>query len=278
MRKIISTVLIAILMGSLSANAVLIFSDGFSVAGGAGAINDGIGVTRQTTGSTTSTYTHGGAGNVSIVDDFGNGGTAKMAGTYNNSTSSQLFLDSSFGSELSGTDWNFNFTAYSPITSGSFNDGWFGFGLGTSTYPSGAPSGEFGMLTRPTGEVTIFQNGGGSIFSAGTVTWNSFSSVIRYHMLVDEINNQLTVGYDAFDPSNLAYLGSEIIVTTPTTLDAGDRILNWAINADDASNATISTYIEDVKIEIEVIPEPATFGLFALMGGGLLFIRRNFKK
>jgi hypothetical protein len=30
-------------------------------------------------------------------------------------------------------------------------------------------------------------------------------------------------------------------------------------------------------VTIEVIPEPATFGLVALFGGGILFVRRNFK-
>jgi hypothetical protein len=37
------------------------------------------------------------------------------------------------------------------------------------------------------------------------------------------------------------------------------------------------SYMELDTVTIEVIPEPATFGLVALFGGGILFVRRNFK-
>jgi hypothetical protein len=37
------------------------------------------------------------------------------------------------------------------------------------------------------------------------------------------------------------------------------------------------SYMQLDTVTIEVIPEPATFGLVALFGGGILFVRRNFK-
>lgn len=273
MKKTIGAILIATLMGSLSANATLVFSDDFSVAGGVGAINDGIGTTRQTSGTTTSTYTYGGLGTASIVNDFANGGTAQILGTYGDGDGATLTLDTNFGPQLSGTDWDLSFTAYSPVVGGTLNNGWFGFGVGTSSFPGGAPFGEFGIIIRPTGDVAIFQNGG--FLVANVAAYNPFSSIIRYHLLIDEINNDVTLGYDAFD-TGLNYLDSEILGIIPATFVAGDRTLNWAVNADDAVNAQISTYIEDVTIN--AIPEPTTFGLFAALGGGMLFIRRRFRR
>jgi hypothetical protein len=267
------------LLVACAAQADNVFFDDYSVTGGVNSdINAEIGTTRQLAG-TTSTYTYRNdsvtGDTASIVDDFSNGGTLRVAATYGSGTGTKIGLDSDFGAQLAGTTWTNNFWAYTPVVAGTLNGGWFGFGVSSSGTSADAPFGEFGIIIRPTGGVTLFGDGG-SFTGADAANYNSFSSIINYRMVVDEAAQTATVSYDAYDTS-LNHLGSQTLATLSglTFSNPDTRTLNYRIWADDAADATINGYLESNSID--TIPEPGTLGMLVLLGGGIMCFRRFFR-
>jgi hypothetical protein len=85
-----------------------------------------------------------------------------------------------------------------------------------------------------------------------------------------------TVSYDLSGP------GAAGLGTTSWTAAAGVDLSASVGTVQAIQMKTSSTFtswmdLDSVTIETTAIPEPATFGLVALFGGGILFVRRNFK-
>ncbi len=59
-------------------------------------------------------------------------------------------------------------------------------------------------------------------------------------------------------------------------LTGNNYIADGWITALNAGDSIVSSYIDDSYTSFTVIPEPATLSLVALLGGGMLWIRKRF--
>lgn len=167
----IHIILFVMILGVMRhAGAQIVFSDDFelqSTNANNQNINLDIGVSRQTTG-TTSTYTGSGANgvfNVSSNDDgITNNGSgsptsnqfARMRANEQNVGPVNLFLDlgTNFASSLAGTPYTISFDLLYRKRDTSTTDQWVGFAFGDTVPSSSSPNSsetDFGVLLRPDG-------------------------------------------------------------------------------------------------------------------------------
>ena len=268
MKKIIGAALVATLMGSLSANATVILSDDFTVTGGANSDVNTEWDSRQD-GTSLSPYSTDG-GSAEIVNDFANGGTAKVSGTLNDVEHIGL-IQNNWISGLDGEEWEASFFATVQVDA-NFTGGWFGFGVSSTTQPASAPFGEFGLIHRAGGNISIFADTG--YIDSFDTTWDPFSSLILYKIVADEGAGTMALSYDAYD-FGLTHLGHVDVLEGAVLFNDADRGFDFRLHADNAVNSDAAFLVDNLVVQ--TIPEPATFGLLALMGGSMLFARRNFR-
>ena len=121
-----------------------------------------------------------------------------------------------------------------------------------------------GQLTMATGS---FMTGGGlNLGSGGDNRGSVFMTGGLIHVGAVALGDgaRVDMGGDALFFVNGDFTGAGLIDSTIFAIGAGESVVETYNSADG-------------RTEWSVIPEPATFGLFALMGGALLFARRNFR-
>ena len=265
-----SAILMASLMGSLSANAAVILEDHFTVTGGANADINAEWNTRQT-GTSLSPYTPVGVGTASVVNDFGNGGTAKVEGTLNDGDFIGL-VQNNWIAGLNGNEWEMSFFSTTTVDA-NFTGGWFGFGVSTDVHPNNSVFGKFGMLHRADNSIAVFIDG--AYVDSYATGFNPVTSILHYKISVDEVANTMDFSFDAYD-ATLAHLGSATVLTDQAIDFSGEgsnRGFDFRIHADTAAAAAGSFLVDDLVVE--TIPEPATFGLVAAFGGAMVFLRKK---
>ena len=272
MKKIIGAALVATLVGSLSANATVILSDDFSVTGGTAPTINTEWDTRQS-GTSLSPWTAIDGGASDIYDPLSNGGTARVSGTLNGASSIGL-VQNNWMTGMSGEKWSMSFLATS-FVGVEYTSGWFGFGLTTDSFTGNTVGGKFGAIHRSSGDMTLFANGAAITIGTFPTAYNPYSNIIKYTMVGDEAASTLTLSYDAYDKVTLGFLGHVDVLSGVMGFDGNNRGLDFRLSADTTTgDAPVAFLIDDVLIE--TIPEPATLGLVAMVGGALLFIRKKF--
>jgi hypothetical protein len=266
-------------------NAQVIFQDTFeSIAGGNNQdINldiTGVGATRQTGGSTTSTYTMTGAnvlGQLSTNDDnvTNNGSTTGngMGRIRNNeqnvggtATNGFLSLDTNFGTQLAGNKYTVSYDLYYNDRTTSTGDQWISF-VATDTSPGGSPvagASDFGMLARPDGPSNA-NSGKASFYDEGvqdqafTDTADYSASYKTFLFTFDEVAGTVSLDVD----------GSSIASALLIDFDTTDRYFAFGshlgLDADANAGAEFADSFID-NLTITVVPEPSAYALI----GGLL--------
>jgi len=266
--KKLTAVAIAALLGSLAANATVVFNDTFD-SGPSGLtfadINLNLPV-RQAAGTTSSSYTQGGTANAAAslyFDVYG----------YENITSAvggdhvTLDLDTDFGSSLAGNQWSLSYLELNVDQAQVGNwGGWAGVFVGNAR----GFGTEFGAIFRPDGAYSIFV--GGSEVGTGAAG-DLIGEGTTYNMDIDfdEVAGTVSLSQQISDLSSPAFdLG-----TYALSFAGSSRYVQYRTHFDGGSSGLLETLQDDILIE--VVPEPATLGLFALIGGGMLWIRKRMK-
>jgi len=260
MKKLTAVAMVA-LLGSLSASATVIFNDTFTGTSSTllSDLNVNNLVARQAGGTTASTYTIGGTANSSgsLYGDLYSYQVMTSAAGGDHVT---MDLDTDFGSSLAGNQWSLDYMELSQSDGDAGNwGGWAGLFIG-STRGFGT---ELGVLFRPDGNWSVF-NGFTEIGTGNAGDLAGEDAIYFVNATFDEVANTVSLSQDAFDMG-----------TYPMTFAGGSRFVQFRSHFD-GGNGT-STIIEALQddIQIEVIPEPATLGLFALIGGGMIWIRKR---
>jgi len=131
MKKLIAVAMVA-LLGSLTANAIVIFDDTFTNAGDPSPINDlSLNITnRQALGTTMSTYSNGGT--VGYMEGNSDSQVLMRMNEPTNGTYNTMDLDADFGSSLAGEVWTISYDGiFTNNGTGSFQ-GWVGLHIGTA--------------------------------------------------------------------------------------------------------------------------------------------------
>ena len=262
MKKLTAVAMVA-LLGSLAANATVVFNDTFK-SGPSGFAFADINYNlagRQAAGATSSTYTGGGLGNTSVslyYDVFGYSAIdTPVDGNY-----VTLDLDTDFGSSLAGNEWSLS---NNELQLSGIWGGWSATFVGSAR---GFGS-EIGVFFRPNGEWFVMNDGGLAAAGAGTI-----GEGITYTTVIDVIEGaggaaSFTVSQQIADLT----LPAVDLGTYATTFAGSSRYVQYRTHFDGGASTLVQTALENVNIE--VIPEPATLGLFALIGGGMLWIRKR---
>jgi len=260
---VVAMVAMVALLGSLAANATVVFNDTFAGTSGAaeGDINGDLAI-RQALGTTSSSYTLGGTANGALSLYY-------YLYSYQTLTSPvggdhvTMDLDTDFGSSLAGNQWSLSYRELQAQTTAEWG-GWSAVHVGnTRGLSAGA---EFGAFFRPNGEWFITTEGGLIAAGAGTLLGATTYDV---EINFDEVANTVSVSQQIHDDSLPAFdLG-----TYALNFAGGSRYVQYRTHVDGGTAALLQTLQDD--IQIEVVPEPATLGLFALIGGGMLWIRKR---
>jgi len=250
--KRITAIAIVALLGSLSANAQIVFHDTFDGGDGPWGDLDINLAARQAGGTTGSTYTpSGGAGvpgeavvdNDSLLMRIHNTGGAASAGF------GLVNLDASFGWSLAGQEWVLSFSSLRDGT--GLGAGWSGFSVDAS-YPVGAPFADgFGFILSDLGGWTAFN--GTTAVGSGTLAYGAANHWYDIIATFDEVAG--TVSLDFIDD-----LGTKTnLGTFPTSFGmASKRYVGFRNNADPISAGTYADMVvEDLQIEvISIVPPP----------------------
>jgi len=260
MKKLTAIAMVA-LLGSLAANATVVFNDTFT--GTSGVLLSDLSVNnlvaRQAGGTTSSTYTIGGTANSSgaLYGDLYSYQVMTSAAGGDHVT---MDLDTDFGSSLAGNQWSISYIELSQSDGGPGNwGGWAGLFIG-STRGFGT---ELGVLFRPDGAWSVF-NGFTELHAGAAGELVGEDAISSVNVAFDEVANTVSVSQGTFDMGTypMAFAGGSRFVQFRTHWDGGN-----------GTSTTLDTLQDDVTIT--VIPEPATLGLFALVGGGMLWIRKR---
>ncbi len=256
----------AVVAMAAGSQAAVIFSDDFTGgSGGWGDLNLNL-AARQAGGSVGSTYTApaGGPPGSIVAAVHGFDDSIFMRQTVAGSQS--FSLDQDFGAALSGQEWNLSFTSMRTGDPTVAWSGWNGFSVGSDS-PAGAPfANGFGFIIGAHGNWSVFN--GGAAVGSGNV-----GGAIAHDVYDIEATMNEGTGLVAIDFSNGA-LGTVNLGSFSTSFAGGGRYVDFRNHVDDMTGATYYDMLTD-NIVIETIPEPATLGLFALIGGGMLWIRKR---
>jgi len=240
-------------LGVVQAKAEVIYSDNF---GGTG--------TNSLNGTTPDITTGGetwAAGNT--FDSFNADGTLNVAGGSNNANDNNATL--AFTPEVGKV---YTFSADIAMTS----TGWLGLGFvggdsGANDFATktGAAPGQFWMLTRTADVMQAWKGPGATtaltLSSPPTISSGVTTSYVMTLDASDSDNVLLSI--------NIAGGALELDEYNAGTL-AGLGIAGVGFSADKGNaGGTIESF------ELSVVPEPATLGLVATFGGGILFLRRR---
>ncbi len=264
--KKLTAVAIAALLGSLSANAAIVVYDGFDAGvldPEPGDINNNIHLRQGGYGpmETWSSYSPGGFGSTSILDAGPYGilmYAALAASPSANYTTAHMNTD--FGSALAGNEWSIG---YNELTQGQDTgggwQGWAGLFIG-DTIGYGA---DFGLLLRPDGAFSVL-NGTTAVASGGVGSLAGQDAVYSTSVTFNEALNTVSVSQNGVEFANV-----------PLTLTGTSRYVQFRTHFDGSTGGTAQIGVFRDDLLIETIPEPATLSLFALIGGGMLWIRKR---
>ncbi len=154
------------------------------------------------------------------------------------------------------------------VTGNGIGAGWCGFSVGVDTPPGTPFATGFGFIMGDTGGWTAF-NGGANV---GSGSMGSIGVAHTWYDLAATFNESAgTVSMDYTDVAN----GTINLGTFSTSFGAGaTRYVGFRNHRDGIAANTYSDMLVD-DLQIEVVPEPATLGLFALVGGGMLWFRKR---
>ena len=124
--------------------------------------------------------------------------------------------------------------------------------------------------------------------SASAVTLTDGSGIVNAQWTFSDSNITVTPEVNAGSGGDQRYFVFQSVDTALTTLEAFKvplmrqggsyaNILSGIIRRDGANPGVQGARNPDYIATLHAIPEPATLGLIAVMGGGLLFIRRRIK-
>lgn len=272
MKKTISAIAVVSVLASLSANATVIFSDTFDAETSVwDNLNTELTV-RQAAGTTSSSYTLSRSNARTLIGSAAGTGTMPkpllMRANFGTATNGWVAadLDTDFGSELAGGKWTFSYDGR--VAGTAANDGWSGFAIGN---PADTPNGSgtaFGMNIR--------QSGGIAVWSYGSVVGNpnlSTPATADYTLDVDVDEIAGTIHATFTDVNGASDLGTYNIAFADSS-----RFFEFKnFTATGAADDKFVDFRVD-NVTIETIPEPATLGLFALLGGGILWCRKRFSR
>jgi len=246
--KRITAIAIIALLGSLAANAQIVFHDTFDGGGGAWGDLDINLAARQAGGTTGSTYTPtGGAGvpgesvidNDSLLMRIHNTGGAASAGF------GRVDLATNFGWYLAGQEW---VLSYSSLRDGTgLGSGWSCFSVG-SDYPTGSPfPNGFGFILLDSGGWTAFN--GGVAVGSGSLAGITGGVTHKWYDLTATFDETAgTVSVDYTDVAN----GTINLGSFSTSFGAAStRYVGFRNNADPISAGTwVDMVVEDLQIEV----------------------------
>ena len=274
--KKLTAIAVAALLGSLSANATVIFQDTFdgATAPGWGNLGENL-AARQAGGTTGSAYTIAGVGPLASALV---GSTAVLgenlvmrvqAGATATAGYTLVDMATDFGPSLVGQEWTMSFSQL--ITGNGIGAGWCGFSVGVNNPPGTPFANGFGFILADTGGWTAFN--GGAAVGSGSLGGISGGVAHKWYDLAATFNETAsTVSLDYTDVAN----GTINLGTFSTSFGAaGERFAGFRNHRDGIAASTYADMLVD-DLQIEVIPEPATLGLFALVGGGMLWFRKRF--
>ena len=276
----LSAVAAVAMLASLSANATVIFQDTFNGIPAGGVwdnLNDPVTewAARQAGGTTTSTYTLGlNSGTTLIGPAAATAGLAEPllirvsttgGGTVGGTVG--LDLDTDFGSSLAGQQWTLGYTGRIDASIG--NNGWTGFGVGNPAETPIAAGTALGFNVFASGAVQVWTNG---VLAGNPVIPNAISGqVYDLTTTFDEGAGTAQITY-ADGLSGIVDLGTYAV----GFVDASRFVELKNFVSDGTGDGIVDWRVDDLMIE--TIPEPATLGLMALLGGGMLWIRKRFSR
>lgn len=137
--------------------------------------------------------------------------------------------------------------------------------------------------STPDANPTRFRNGNSDWMSDAIATFNFNTAAVNINNSGDG-NNMYTLNLTGADQFAVTAGATYMVQISGTAGGAGTSLLLW--DKSDSNPYTGGLYGipnggttasgRDGGIAVNVIPEPATFGLVAVFGGGVLFIRRRF--
>ncbi len=252
MKKLTAVAVVA-LLGSLSANAQILFQDTFD-GGGApwGDLSFNL-AARQAGGTTNSTYTLTGDGEVpgdSVI--YNDAVLMRIHNTSNTDAGGSVAfvnLDTDFGPDLLNTTWTLSFS--SVRTGSGIGAGWSGFSVGINNPPYTPFANGFGFILQGLGGWAAFngevQVGSGSIPYGAAHHW--------YDIIATFDEGADTVSLDFIDDLDV----STNLGTFPTTFTNGTtRFVGFRNHVDGiAAETWADMYIENLQIEVNSsIPPP----------------------
>ncbi|RKX47690.1 MAG: hypothetical protein DRP64_00355 [Verrucomicrobia bacterium] len=271
---------IALLVAS-SANATVIFDDQFAVPASGGAVwsfagqpdealslNTDIAV-RQAGGTITSSY---------LADHAGGGSGIRTGGAANfqsifrtvgagHSAAGEVVYD--FGTDVAGKQWSVSvgerktggsLAGYTYLTVDSVA-GVSGAGIGNG-------AGQVSIEGYVNGRLDIWINGaevtvGAPIFGLG-LSGRDYVYTLNFDEVAQTVNAVAEVSGNTYD------LG---IYSIAGVFGSGSRFIEKKNYLPGGATST-DWYVDNLTVD--VIPEPATLGMVALLGGGILWIRKRF--
>ncbi|AKJ65638.1 PEP-CTERM sorting domain-containing protein [Kiritimatiella glycovorans] len=246
----LSLALASLLASSASGN--LVFEDTFdATAVNSAGFNNDIAARQANTTLTNAPYAYTAAGGAAISLD-GSNVVIDGAGSFTPDTSETLAGD--LGAELVGEIYTISFELSN--TSGPSGD-WIGFGFGDVAVGAANANVGAGLLIRRNGAKSFyFADGSGTNFSS------TVSGVNTWEITVDETGANPTVQF---------FQNGSALNATPTTILSNLTGTDRTFQFNSLSNTT-GTFD---NLRIEVIPEPATVGLFVGAAALLCVFRRR---
>ncbi|RKX35417.1 MAG: hypothetical protein DRP64_19345 [Verrucomicrobia bacterium] len=252
--KKLTAVAIIVLLGSLSANAQVIFQDTFNAPDSSwGDVNNDL-ATRQAGGTTGSTYSlvnSGDPGTSSVIFD-----NRLWMRIENIQGDSFVSLDTDFGPSLLNTTWTLSFTSF---RGGSgVGHGWSAFSVGTNNAPATPFANGFGLIIRGSGGWTAFN--GGSVVGDGNLGFAMAHAWYDLTATFDEASNTVSVVMD-HSVEGVVNLGP-----FPTSFGtAGTRFVGLRNFVDAIADGTqVEMFTDDLQIEVHEVIPPPEIGLIAI--------------
>ncbi len=265
---------IALLVAS-SANAVVIFDDQFAVNDPvvwsfAGQVDEALSLNtdlaaRQAGGTITSSW---------LADHAGGGSGIRTGGTSaeaifrtaaaGHSVAGELVYD--FGGDVAGKQWS--------VTVGERKTGVSAVGYtylavdsaaGVSGAGIGYGAGSVALEGYANGRLDLWINGTevSTLFGLG-LSGNNYAYTLSFDEVAQTVQGVAATGANVYDLGTYSIAG---------VFGSGSRFVEKK-NYMAGGGSSTDWYVSNLSVD--VVPEPATLGLFALLGGGMVWVRKRF--
>ncbi len=276
MKKIttISAVTTIALLVASTASAVVIFDDQFAVTDPvawtfAGAADESVSLdtdlaARQAGGAISSTYSSDFIGGGSGVRTGGTSGQAIFR-TGGIGSTANAALDHNFGTDVAASQWSVSVTEKK---TGGSNASYTYLLVDTvldNTSGIGAAAGSVAIEGYSNGRLDLWVNGAevGTLFGLG-ITSIDYTYTLNFDEVAQTVQGVAAAAGNTYDLGTYSIAG---------VFGSGDRYIekrNYVAGGGAATDSYVS------NLTVDVIPEPATLGLFAMVGGGMLWMRKRF--